>query len=74
MWFLALGLLRLISERTFIQCIFRKGIHMSKNTINGNNISRSYLQYLFETLWAVGAGALVGPLASWPNGQKRVRT
>lgn len=62
-WFLALGLLRLISERTIRHSIFRKGTHMTKNTTNGN-ISRNYLQYLFETLWAVGAGALAGPLAS----------
>lgn len=62
-WFLALGLLRLISERTIFHSIFRKGTHMTNNSTNGNT-SRNYQQYLFETIWAVGAGALAGPLAS----------
>lgn len=36
---------------------------MTNNSTNGNT-SRNYQQYLFETIWAVGAGALAGPLAS----------
>lgn len=63
MWFLALGLLRLISEKPIRQSGIQKGLHMTKNSTSVIK-TRTILQYLYETLWAVGAGALVGPLAS----------
>lgn len=63
MWVLALGLLRLVSEKPICRNSTKKGTHMTKHSTSGIK-TRNYLQYLSETLWAVGAGALVGPLAS----------
>lgn len=41
----------------------RKGRH-SSNTKKSNTSARKYWQYLFETIWAVGAGVMVSPLAT----------
>ncbi|NYD40065.1 hypothetical protein BJZ21_000148 [Nocardioides panaciterrulae] len=42
----------------------RKGRHNSSNTKKSNTSARKYWQYLLETIWAVGAGVMVSPLAT----------
>lgn len=32
---------------------------MTKNIKDGNMNQRTFVQYLFETIWAIGAGVLV---------------
>lgn len=37
----------------------KKGLSMISTTTTGTNSRRNFLQYLLETIWTVGAGALV---------------
>jgi hypothetical protein len=65
---ISLALVRMLSE-VRISGIKERGIRVNferflkkvKQTIR---ISRKFWQYLLETIWAIGAGALVSPLAS----------
>lgn len=62
---LALALIRLLSERKVtIRPSNRKGITMTRRTTNGATPKRSFKQFVTETIWTVGAGALV---AHWPS-------
>lgn len=58
---LALTLLRLLSERNIHSKTFRQrdGGAMTGTSKNGNDDQRTFVQYLYETIWAIGAGALV---------------
>jgi hypothetical protein len=59
----ALALIRLLSERKItIRRSNRKGITMTRRTTNGAAPSRSFKQFVFETIWTVGA-----LVAHWPS-------
>jgi hypothetical protein len=63
---LTLALVRLLSER-HITCK-RKGEPMNAvqkpSTNSTSNSPRTFWQYLLETIWAAGAGAIAAPLAT----------
>jgi len=69
---LLLGVMRLLSERHLFRSPesrnYRKGRHamksrMSDNTHRQDNKSRTFRQFLLETLWTYGAGVMA---AHWP--------
>lgn len=61
MAFVVLALFRLLSERSLFTLKEKK---MKNNKHTKKAKPRKFINYVFETLWAVGAGVIGSPLGS----------